>query len=116
MDCESILNSEQIVVAEKQSVSRPVYCDGFTERLLAIVNAFYRRDTTNVIVPCEQLMNEPALTRDYNHQVKLRLVLARIALVTGDSQRANREYTKLIDDETFGEEAKARAMQQGRFE
>jgi hypothetical protein len=115
VDCESILNTEQIV-AEKQSVSRPVYCDGFTERLLAIVNAFYRRDTTNVIVPCEQLMSEPALTRDYNHQVKLRLVLARIAWVTGDSQRANREYAKLIDDETFGEEAKARAMQQGRFE
>jgi hypothetical protein len=93
--------------------SPAVYCDGLTGRLLAIIKAFYARDTANVVGPCEQLLNEPAVSRDYNQQVKLRLVLARTAVQMRDRGRMLREYAELTEDETFGAEARSAVMGHG---
>ena len=59
----------------QQDSEEGVYCDGFTERLLAILKAFYARDFRNVVKPSQQLKAEAG--EDRNNLDKLDLVLSR---------------------------------------
>lgn len=81
-----------------------VYCDGFTERLLAMLKAFFARDFHNVLGPCEQLRLEPA-AEDRNNADKLALLAARTCKLQGDRDAARRYYARIQDNPDFGREA-----------
>jgi hypothetical protein len=81
-----------------------VYCDGLTERLLAILKAFYARDLHNVIVPCQQLRHEPA-AQDRNNSDKLDVMMARASHLGGDRAAARLYYSRVQDHPNFAQEA-----------
>jgi hypothetical protein len=81
-----------------------VYCDGLTERLLAILKAFYAKDFQHVIAPCQQLRLEPA-AKDRNNADKLDLVMARASHLIGDRDAARLYYTRVQDHPLFAQEA-----------
>jgi hypothetical protein len=83
-----------------------VYCDGLTERLLAILKAFYARDLHNVIGPCQQLRHEPA-AQDRNNSDKLDLLMARASHLAGDRDAARLYYSRVQDHPDFAQEAAA---------
>jgi hypothetical protein len=75
-----------------------------TERLLAILKAFYSKDFQNVIAPCQQLRLEPA-AKDRNNADKLDLVMARASHAIGDRDAARLYYTRVQDHPLFAQEA-----------
>lgn len=92
------------VPAAEALTADAVYCDGLTERLLAILKAFYSKDFQNVIAPCQQLRLEPA-ARDRNNADKLDLVMARASHAIGDRDTARLYYTRVQDHPLFSHEA-----------
>ena len=83
-----------------------VYCDGLTERFLAILKAFYSKDFHNVIGPCQQLRHEPA-AQDRNNSDKLDLLMARASQLSGDRDAARLYYNRVQDHPDFAKEAAA---------
>jgi hypothetical protein len=83
-----------------------VYCDGLTERLLAILKAFYSKDFHNVLGPCQQLRHEPA-AQDRNNSDKLDLMMARASHLIGDRDGARLYYSRVQDHPDFEQEAAA---------
>jgi len=92
------------VPAAEALTADAVYCDGLTERLLAILKAFYSKDFQNVIAPCQHLRLEPA-SKDQNNADKLDLVMARASHAIGDRDAARLYYTRVQDHPLFAQEA-----------
>jgi hypothetical protein len=81
-----------------------VYVDGFTERLLVALKAYYARDFTNVFEPLNNLADHP-LAEDRNNEDKLLLLKARSARLRDDQQQARDAYERLRYHPMFGQEA-----------
>ena len=81
-----------------------VYIDGFTERILIALKAFYARDFINLVEPLEHLANHP-LAEDANNEEKLLLLRARTARVQGQQAEAEKLYHPLLYSPLFGREA-----------
>ena len=82
-----------------------IYVDGFTERVLQVVRAFYARDFKNV-EDATAVLGRPGMAGDPNNEHKLHLLLARTYRVKGDREMARRHYDQLSDHPLFRGEAK----------
>jgi len=82
-----------------------VYVDGFTERIIQVVRAFYARDFRNLNVDLA-ILGQPGAVTDPNNEHKLHLLHARSYRVKGDQVMAQKHYQQLSSHPLFGAEAR----------
>ncbi|MFZ1932248.1 MAG: hypothetical protein WCB27_22055 [Thermoguttaceae bacterium] len=91
-------------VPSQPSTDDCVYVDGFTDRLLVALKAYYAHDFTNVFEPLNSLADHP-LAEDRNNEDKLLLLKARSARLRCDQKQACDAYERLRYHPMFDQEA-----------
>lgn len=82
-----------------------IYVDGFTERIIQIVRAFYARDFKNLEADMA-ILGQLGMTADPNNEHKFHLLQARTFRVKENQVMAKKYYQQLSSHPLFGAEAR----------